>query len=270
MARPLQPEAIIGSWPEWGAGLRSRPVLLSELGGGRSNRSYLLDSDIGKLVLRINGAGSLLPGTSGGNELRIWREASKQGIAPALLFVDAENRFLVSSHVKNELPPDPQLNPACIEQAFSLLDRTHKLDINAPEINYSDHVEHYWRIIETGDKTPSPTLIQQREQMQSLLASLLASRTPTGLCHHDPVKANFVGSPERLYLVDWEYAAKGLQIMDYAALATEWQLDDATVLEHKRFNPGLLASARRLYQYLCLLWEEAMGAVSTGKNLGPG
>ncbi len=93
--------------------------LSDELSGGRSNRSFLLNSDIGKLVLRINGTGSLLPGAGRDNEIRIWQEASKQGIAPPLVFVDSKNQYLVSTYIKNELPPQPQLNPACVDQAFN-------------------------------------------------------------------------------------------------------------------------------------------------------
>lgn len=258
MVKLLQPESIIDSWPKWSTGLHSRPVLLDEISGGRSNRSFLLNSDIGKLVLRINGPNSLLPGAGRENEINIWQEASKQGIAPPLVFVDSNNQYLVSTYINNELPPQPQLNPACVDQAFNLLDRCHQLDINAPTINYLDHIEHYWQIIESGNKTPSPTLINQRKPMQLLLDSLLISNTPTGLCHHDPVIANFVGSPDRLYLIDWEYASNGLQIMDFAALATEWNLDDATVLEHTKLEPELLIKAKELYRYLCLLWEDAI------------
>ena len=96
--------------------------------------------------------------------------------------------------------------------------------------------------------------------MQSVLESLLQN-TPTGLCHHDPVTANFIGNPCHLYLTDWEYAAIGLQIMDYAALATEWRLDNATVLERTNIEPGLLIEATALYRYLCLLWNEATDQV---------
>jgi len=258
MVKLLRPESLINRWPDWSSRLHSRPVLIDELSGGRSNRSFLLHSDIGKLVLRINGPGSLLPGASRDSEISTWQEASKQGIAPPLVFVDSKNQYLVSTYIKSELPPQPQLNPACIDQAFTLLDRCHQLDINAQNINYSDHIEHYWQIIESGNNAPGPTLVEQRKPMQILLESLLKSDTPTGLCHHDPVIANFVGSPDRLYLIDWEYAANGLQIMDYAALASEWKLDDATVLEHTNIEPGLFTQARVLYRYLCLLWEDAI------------
>ncbi len=72
-------------------------------------------------------------------------------------------------------------------------------------------------------------------------------------------RANFVGTPGRLYLIDWEYAATGLQIMDYAAFATEWQMDDATLLAKTGCDPEHFNMARTLYQYLCSLWDAASG-----------
>lgn len=255
MAKLLRPEGLIEHWPEWGAGLRSSPVLLNKLSGGRSNLSFLLNSDIGKLVLRINGTGSLLPGADRHSEIHIWQEASKQGLAPPLLFIAPQNQYLVSSYIKNELPSEPQVNSPFVEQAFTILERCHQLDIKAPTINYADHIEGYWHMIESLGKPPDPVLSQQRKPMLLLLESLLDSNTPTGLCHHDPVIANFIGTPQRLYLTDWEYAANGLQIMDYAALATEWALDDIVVLDRTPFEPESLVKARALYRYLCLLWE---------------
>ena len=258
MVKLLQPENIVGRWTGWDAGLNSMPVIMGELSGGRSNRSYLLDSDIGKLVLRINGTGALLPGESRDNEISIWQAVSQLGVAPPLVFVEAQNQYLVSHYINTDLPLQPIQNPACIEQAFSLLQRCHQFKTEAPAINYFDHIEQYWRIIEAGNKRSSPGLKMQRKPLLLLLESLLNSDSPTGLCHHDPVIANFVGTPERLYLIDWEYASNGLQIMDYAALAQEWQLDDSVVLQHTAVEPELLMKARKLYRYLCLLWNEAV------------
>jgi len=264
MARPLQPEKVIDNWSGWGAGLRSRPVLVEMLSGGRSNHSFLLNSDIGKLVLRLNGPGSLLPGASRDCEYMIWQEASRHGIAPPLVFVDAQNQYLVSIYIDNELPSKPHTNPTCIAQAFRLLDRCHQLDINAPAINYFDHIEHYWRIIEAADQPPDPGLVKQSKPIELMLESLLNSDDPWVLCHHDPVVANFVGSPERLYLIDWEYAATGLQIMDYAALAVEWQIDDATVVQHAQCHPELLGHAREVYRYVCALWQQTTTRAQPG------
>ena len=237
-------------------------MLSGELNGGLSNQSYLLQSDIGKLVLRINGTGSLLPGANRSDEINIWKTADKQGIAPALIFFDPEHRYLVSKYINIKLPPKPQLNTAVVDQAFSLLESCHQLDVKASSINYSSHIEHYRQIIEAKNQPINPNLSNQRKPIQQTLDSLLNSNTPTGICHHDPVTANFVGTKDRLYLIDWEYAANGLQIMDYAALATEWQIDDSIILKRTKCEPELLTKAKALYRYLCLLWEDATAQTS--------
>jgi len=253
----LQPEHALDDWRRWDAGLHARPNLIGNLGGGRSNHSFLLDSSIGKLVLRVNGASAFLPGANRGNEALIWQAASEHGIAPPLLHADAGNRYLVSLYIESDLPADPRADAAVQGQAVDLLASCHRLAVHAPVIDYASHIERYWQVIEAGQQPPDPALSQQRVRMQSLLDSLIASGTPTGLCHHDPVIENFVGTPARLYLIDWEYAATGLQIMDYAALATEWQIDDEIAQARTGFDPGLLVMAKALYSYMCALWEAA-------------
>ena len=225
----MQPETALNSWREWNVQLSVRPTIVGPLSGGRSNQSFLLDSAGQKMVLRINGSESFLPNSNRSNEIRNWQAASKQGIAPPLLHVDVQNRFLVSSYIENKLPAKPQHDPHIVDHALGLLIQCHQLDVKVPTIDYSRHIEQYWQIIE-DKKTPiNPFLIRQREPMQLLLESLLNSDSPTSLCHHDPVIENFVGSPDRLYLIDWEYAATGLVVMDYAALSIEWKIDDAVI-----------------------------------------
>lgn len=256
-SKPLRPEQALDGWRRWSARLDSRPEILGSLGGGRSNHSFLLHSGIGKLVLRINGADSFLPGADRSFEAGIWKAASDRGIAPPLVFADEAGRYLVSAYIESDLPPDPPANAAVVDRVFGLLKACHQMDVNAPVIDYAGHVAQYWQMIEAGPRPPGPALLQLRTPMQATLESLLGCNTPTGICHHDPVVENFVGSPGRLYLIDWEYAATGLQIMDYAALATEWKITDATIHAKTGLDPELLNMAKALYGYLCSLWQEA-------------
>jgi len=231
-----------------------RPEILGPLSGGRSNRSFLLDSNGRKMVLRINGTDSMLPGTSRKNEISIWQAASKKGIAPPLLHVDEQNRFLVSSYISNSLSSQPGNNESVIGQAFGLLKQCHLLDVHAPGIDYAAHVEQYWQIIESRGIPVSFDLVRQREPMQGLLEDIAASDVQTGVCHHDLVVANFVGSTTGLYLIDWEYAARGLLVMDYAALGVEWGIDDAVVAGQAGIDVELLSLAGDFYRYECRLW----------------
>lgn len=250
-------ENALDSWREWDAPLDTRPVIIGPLGGGRSNRSFLLKSGSEQMVLRINAPATALPNPDRSVEASVWRAASEASIAPRLLCADPGGAFLVSAYIENELPDRPQDNPELAEMALNLLQRCHRLDVEVPKINYAAHIERYWQTIQDRGASVDPSLREQRGPMHQILKDITGSSTPAGLCHHDLVMENFVGSQKRLYLVDWEYAARGLAVMDYAALAQEWGMEDHIVCQQEGVAPKMLAQARSFYRYLCNLWETA-------------
>jgi len=209
------------------------------------------------MVLRLNGIESVLPGANRSNEYDIWQAASAKGIAPPLLYVDNRSGFLVSTFIESDLPSQTASNSVVVKHAFDLLARCHQLDLDVPCIDYSSHIEKYWQIIASKDHPADPGLYIKREPMQQLLEEITNRDSKTGLCHHDLVKENFVGNQERLYLIDWEYAANGLLVMDYAALGVEWTLDNKQIFAHAGIDPELMSMAKSLYGYLCELWETA-------------
>jgi thiamine kinase len=251
----LQIESAIATWQLWNADLHTPPVIIGPMQGGRSNQSFLLDSDGKRMVLRLNDNDQALPPDTRLREADSWKVASAEGIAPPLVHVDIQSGFLVSSFIENTL--DPQLQPSNkeIDQAFNLLKRCHRLPHDTPLLDYVSHIENYWRIIDASAITPDTNLHHQRSPMQSLLEALLNNNPQTGFCHHDPVRTNFVGDEQRLYLIDWEYAAQGLVVMDYAALGTEWGIEDSVVLAQSAVSAESLNMAKQLYRYLCDLWE---------------
>ena len=251
----LKPETALDSWREWDVCLNTSPVLVGPMGGGRSNRSFLLESGGRKMVLRINAPPTALPNPDRAVETRVWRAASDAGIAPRLLYTDPGGAFLVSAYIESSLPERPRNDPALTAKALELLQRTHQLDIHAPAIDYAAHIERYWQIIGDRGLAAHSTLLERRNAMLSLLQDVINCGTPTGLCHHDPVIENFVGSQERLYLVDWEYAARGLLVMDYAAFAVEWGIEAALICDRTGIETEFLTTAMDFYRYQCHLWE---------------
>jgi thiamine kinase len=253
----LHPEIAIAGWQQWPVDLPVKPELMGQLDGGRSNRSYLLKSGDQQLVLRLNGSNSLLPGSSRRSEMKIWQAASTAGIAPTLLYFDERQGILVSTYIEDCLPPESESSQGTADLAFTLLKRCHQLDVDAHYLDLSEHIQQYWQLIEALGEPVDPWLLKQKISMQNLLESPHFKDAETGLCHHDPIMANFVGSPDRLSLIDWEYAAKGRLVMDYAALAIEWSIDDELVIARSGVNPELLTMAKKLYTYLCKLWQQA-------------
>lgn len=256
--KSLQPESAIASWQHWHGDLPGKPEVVGQLNGGRSNRSYLLKSGKQKMVLRLNGNDTLLPGSNRRSEVNIWQAASSAGLAPPLLYANEQQGVLVSAYIEDRLPSQPEANRSIVEHAFMLLKRCHQLDVDAHSLDLAEHIHQYWQLIEAMHSPVDPALLEQRQSMRDLLESPRFRTARTGLCHHDPIVANFVGSPDRLYLVDWEYAARGLLVMDYAALAVEWSVDDELVTALSGMDPELLIMAKALYKYMCRLWEEVL------------
>jgi len=251
----LSVENIINSWHKWHADLAEKPEIIGLLQGGCSNLNYLLKSGNRRLVLRINGKDSLLPDSNRSNESKIWQAACAAGLAPPLLYTDEQQGILISAYITDNLPGRPETSQSVVDQALNLLERCHQLDVDVHSLNYSQHIQQYWRQIEARGGPTSLALLEQRKPMQKLVESLLGSGERCGLCHHDPVVANFVGSPDKLYLIDWEYAARGLVVLDYAALAVEWDIADELVVARSGVKPESLSMGKDLYRYLCALWQ---------------
>ena len=251
----LKPETAIDSWRKWDIRLSTRPTPAGALGGGRSNSSYLLASGERRMVLRINGPDTALPGRDRTCEGRIWQAARAAGISPRLLYADPGGAFLVSAFVENQLTGRPQDVAHLADKALQLLQRCHQLDVDAPVIDYSAHIDRYWQLIDDHGISFDPALAAQRRPMDAVLERLCSAGAEKGLCHHDPVAENFVGSPEKLYLIDWEYAARGSVVMDYAAFAVEWSIETALICDRTGIETEFLTTAMDFYRYQCRLWE---------------
>lgn len=251
----MQPETAVANWQDWQVKPPCKPEILGPVDGGLSNQSYLLDAAGSRLVLRINATHNALPGIDRNRETIIWRAASKAGVAPRLLHTEAQ--FLVSEFVASDIPASAPHSEVRLSQAIGLLEKCHALNVNVSSLDYVAHIQHYWDLIEENGAKADASLIQQKQPMQVLLHHLLASQAKSVLCHHDPVKANFVGSAQRLYLIDWEYAAKGMAVMDFAALAMEWGVDDQAVLKYTNVQADEFNQAKTLYKYMCHLWATA-------------
>ena len=151
-AQLLQPEIAIDDWQQWDAGLHTRPVLMGALESGRSNRSFLLDSDGRQMVLRLNNSEILLPAGNRYQEADAWRAAAAAGIAPPLVHLDEQAGYLVSRFIDSILPTQQPPDATVCVLIFDLLKRCHRLQVQAPRLDYKQHVDHYWQLIEASKR----------------------------------------------------------------------------------------------------------------------
>lgn len=252
----MKPEAALNSWRQWQCALKSRPNMVMRLAGGETNQSYLLESDDRKMVMRQNAPVDDLPGVDRANELVIWEAAANDGLAPAVLYSDDQAGFLVTEYIDGGSLAQFNLDSAFIDRLVNLLSRVHAIDVKAPLLDYAAHIEKFWRLIEARQTLDDSALLTQRKAMRERVAEFGALANIAGLCHHDPTSANIVEKDNHLYLLDWEYAARGFVAMDYAALSVEWGIDSAEIIKRVALEPALLETAKTIYLYICRLWQE--------------
>ena len=243
----MKPDLGLDSWRQWQCALKSRPVIVMQLAGGKTNQSYLLESDDLKLVMRQAAPADALPGVDRASEALIWQQVSNAGLAPPLLHIDQQSGLLVTEYIDGASLDHSNIDDLVIDRLVSLLAAVHELDVNVPVLDYALHIEKFWQLIESNRHREYISLRQRREPMRVLVEDFVASATDIGLCHHDPVTANVVRKDTHLYLLDWEYAARGPVVMDYAALSVEWKIDTAEIIDRVALEPALLETAKTIY-----------------------
>ncbi len=238
---------LLDHWRDFALPFANRPRLLKSLDIGTTNRSYLINGDGDRWVLRLNRPSASELGIDRQREKRILRAASGVRLAPEVLCCNLEHGYLVTKFIDGERWSAGDLSGRQIKQLFALLAQLTTVSPDVSAIDYRVHVDTLHAHVKSqADLTPSAIFAD--------IDTLYANCAP-GLCHHDPSPQNVIADDGKLTLLDWEYAALGLPIMDYAALAVEWSIEPALVVANTHHTAALLASATNVYRYYCSLWH---------------
>ncbi len=231
----------------------SRWRAVRRLASGPFSRCWLLESDDRRAVLRLVDAAAMPPGVDRRRELTIQRAAAALGLAPGLLFTDAEAGILVSAYC-----PDSGSAPSP-EALGQLLARLHGAAIDAPRLNWPAYLDACRRTL------ARPEHAELAERFGAAVDDLLPALDASGrsaLCHCDPNPDNVRAGPRGLQLIDWEYAAVTDPCYDLAAVAESHDLPadrlEALLAAYGGLDAGgraRLASMRVLYRYAGLLWH---------------
>ena len=205
-------EKALHDWRVWQPRPRQRPTLRGELGGGRTNRSFLLDDGEQLFVLRLNTLHSQALGISRQREAGIYR-ALPQSLVPQCLFID--NDILVTAFVEGRRWQAKDFCEARQQQRLAAVlqqIRSVKLPDYLPAFSYLQHLRHY--LLQLDDR--ATTSLQQLEWAARQLDERAA--TSSVLCHHDLVPENIIETAQGLVVLDWEYAAMGHPEIDSLAI----------------------------------------------------
>lgn len=259
----MNPAGLPAEIPELGR-LRSIRRLS---GGGGWNETWLAARGTERLVVRLDtqAVGTLRLNRQGENA--VLRSIQRRGIGPELVFSDIRRGVLVTRWLPGRVcTPGDLRNPRLLRKLGATLRRLHET-VDPPggiaPLDLARSVDHYASLV--GSVRARTTA---REACRSLKAAAGHRRQPV-LCHNDPVAQNMLRGPA-LRLIDWEFAAPGDPLFDFAV-----------VVGHHRLAAGqartLLAAARgrahlsdwrglthlvESYGHVRPLWEAAVRAVT--------
>ena len=236
-------DRALALWREWGLPLTGRPKVLQEVHGGRTNRNFRLTAPgMGEdLLLRINHPDPFRLGIDRTLEREIVDLTAAAGISRPCLYWDPANRYVVFPWL--EARPWTAADLACRDQLarlWPLIERLRSIRTQHARRSYHAYLQHYWDQLKNV-ATIDNSLEQRWRDFKPRLEAFDAAPWHARLVHHDLVPANILDTGQRLYLIDWEYAAPGHPDID------TWYL------EPERIEELFIAE---LMEWINTLWED--------------
>lgn len=219
-------EQVLADWPSWSATcgdtsgltaqLTKKPVVVEELLLGKTNRSFLVETTCGQVVVRINAENSQSLGIDRQREAEILSQLQSIGCVPKTLFISEQ--VLVSEYVSGCCWKAGDLkNTDKLKIISGLLNKIQEIELpqNATQRNYVEYCQNYIQQL--------PVSIQQSEsifikELMSAAEAVDQAIWKPVINHHDLVPENIIESKYGLYLLDWEYGAYGHPGIDLVRL----------------------------------------------------
>jgi len=240
------PDDVIGDLPDW------RGASWTELVGGLTNRSWLLEKDGRKAVLKIDGEPRAAPYNRRPEEADVQTAAAKAGLANPVLFAD--HQVYLTEYIEGATwNPERLDHDGKAEQLASALRRLHALPRSGRSFDAHGAAKQYLLSVDSPD-----------EQLVSVCLDVIRkTRLPNYLCccHNDLVAENIIETPSIKFL-DWEFACDNDPMFDLATIVEHHELGDAAaqkLLDAYFDGAGdpwrsRLAEQQRLYLALHCLW----------------
>lgn len=200
-----------------------------KISGGASNHNFVIRTKNSSFFMRLsNQSVQTLE-----NEYACSTIAARSGIAPAVISYKPDQGIMITEFLPNSRTIDLK-DPATLAKALDSIRHLHELSTPFPratspfELAYSQ-IAAVNRGAEKLNKVVLPALRRIEE------ASPPQPSTP---CHLDLHSGNLIDNGEKIWVIDWEYAAMSDPLFDLATLAsTEDFTDEEMKLLLKLYNP---------------------------------
>jgi thiamine kinase-like enzyme len=199
-----------------------KEAAIQPLGGGITNRNFIVEVDGQKFVLRIGGRDTKLLGIDRSAEHAASIVAAELGLGPEVVAYIEPEGYLVTRYIEGEV------GRVDVERVGAALRRLHDGPPIPGRFDSFRVVEAYCDTAhERGVEVP-----KAYERAKRLAAEIERRRAGTSPrpCHNDLLNANFIDDGGRIWLVDWEYAGMGDPFFDLGNFAVNHELNEESEL----------------------------------------
>ena len=207
--QPL-PEDLLSRIPGW------EDASFSELSGGLTNRTWLVESNGKKAVLKIDAAPRSAPYNSRVQEAQVQGTAASHGLANPVLHVTDTTYMTeyLDGSVWTRAALDDDTNLARLARA---LRKMHSLPLTGRTFDAPSAARDYASRIRSGDN----------DMVRDCIRIVESLPLPRNLCccHNDLVVGNVIASPEIRFL-DWEYACDNDPFFDIATVVAHHRMSE--------------------------------------------
>lgn len=208
----MSPEDALKTWLSWQSLPSGKPTLVRPL-KGLTNRSWLVSTDSGAVVLRLNNPNEQSLGIDRLREAAILQALSSKGMTPLVLYQNHVAGILVTEYrdglvySASTLPDDKR------EVLRGVIAQYQNIGLDLPRFNYFEYLLEYAETVRSLDCFET----DWEQGWQLFLAQLELFQqgvwTPV-LTHHDLQGDNVILCEGSISLIDWEYAAYGHPAFD--------------------------------------------------------
>jgi thiamine kinase-like enzyme len=246
-------------------GWNGRAHVVGTLDGGLTNRNVLVDVSGERFVVRLAGADTHLLGIDRNVERIANERAAGLGFAAEVVaFVEPECSLVTRFVTGETLSAADVTEPRRLAQIGAALRAFHESGPLPGVFDCFRVPAQHREAAETRGVAIPPEYELASERAAEIEAAFAASAEPRRPCHNDLLAANFIGSGERLVILDWEYAGMNDRYFDLGNLATNNELDDDAefaLLEHYFGSVTPRHRARLALMKIMSDFREAMWAV---------
>ena len=234
-----------------------------------TNRTFRIARGDQDFVLRLPGRGTERY-IDRAAEAANARAAASIGLSPDIVYADPPQGVMVSRYISGAetLSPARLTQPGELSAAVGLLRRLHDSGLA-----FRGQMRLYSKLDEYLSLAEAPSLEALRREGEKLRPALERGWGPDRPCHIDPAPHNFIVTPNRRYLIDWEYSAQCEPLWDLAGLSIEAGFDEAQdanlLIAYFGKAEHFWASRLHLYKIMLRLLAAAWGAVQLANGNGP-